>query len=35
MLQDLLNTFVETLTGFQFTRVDGTPVQIVSQGTTQ
>jgi len=28
MLQDLVNTFAETFTGFSFTRVDGTPVQI-------
>jgi hypothetical protein len=32
MLQDLVNTFTETFTGFQFTRLDGTPVSI-SKGT--
>ena len=31
MLQDLVNTFAESFTGFSFTRVDGTPVQISSQ----
>ncbi len=28
MLQDLVNTYAEDFTGFQFTRTDGTPVQI-------
>ena len=28
MLQDLVNTFGETFPGFNFTRIDGTPVQI-------
>ena len=31
MLQDLVNTYAETFTGFSFTRVDGTPVQISPQ----
>jgi hypothetical protein len=31
MLQDLVNTFAEDFTGFKFTRVDGTPVQITGQ----
>jgi len=31
MLQDLVNTFAEDFTGFRFTRVDGTPVQISVQ----
>ena len=30
MLQDLVNTYAEDFTGFKFTRVDGTPVQILS-----
>lgn len=33
LLQDLVNTFAEDFTGFRFTRVDGTPVQISAQGT--
>jgi hypothetical protein len=33
MLQDLVNTFAEDFTGFRFTRVDGTPVQISVQET--
>jgi membrane-associated phospholipid phosphatase len=28
MLQDVANTFAEDFTGFRFTRVDGTPVQV-------
>jgi PAP2 superfamily len=32
MLQDLVNTYAESFTGFQFTRLDGTPVSI-SKGT--
>ena len=32
MLQDLVNTFAEDFTGFRFTRVDGTPVQISPRG---
>lgn len=35
MLQDLVNTFAEDFTGFKFTRVDGTPVEIASQSVTQ
>ena len=31
MLQDLVNTFAEEFTGFKFTRVDGTAVQISTQ----
>jgi hypothetical protein len=30
-LQDLVNTFTEDFEGFQFTRLDGTPVQITKQ----
>jgi len=33
MLQDYVNTFAESFTGFKFTRVDGTPVTI-SKGTS-
>jgi hypothetical protein len=33
MLQDFVNTFAEDFAGFQFTRVDGTPVQISVQET--
>jgi PAP2 superfamily len=33
MLQDLVNTFAEDFTGFRFSRVDGTPVQISVQET--
>jgi hypothetical protein len=33
MLQDYVNTFAETFTGFSFTRVDGTPVKIVPSAT--
>lgn len=29
MIQDLVNTYTESFAGFQFTRLDGTPVQIV------
>jgi hypothetical protein len=35
MLQDYVNTFAETFTGFSFTRVDGTPVKIVPQTAAQ
>ena len=31
LLQDVADTFAETFSGFQFTRLDGTPVQISSQ----
>ncbi len=34
MLQDLVNTCAEDFTGFKFTRVDGTPVEILVQGAT-
>jgi hypothetical protein len=30
-MQDLVNTFTETFSGFQFTRLDGTVVQITQQ----
>jgi hypothetical protein len=33
MLQDYVNTFAEDFAGFSFTRVDGTPVKISSQGS--
>jgi hypothetical protein len=33
MLQDFVNTFAEDFTGFRFTRVDGTPVQISARET--
>lgn len=33
MLQDLVNTCAETFTGFQFTRLDGTPVSISKSST--
>ena len=33
MLQDYVNCFAETFSGFSFTRVDGTPVRIRSSGT--
>jgi hypothetical protein len=35
MLQDLVDTFAEDFTGFKFTRVDGTPVEIANQSVTQ
>jgi hypothetical protein len=34
MLQDLILTFTEDFTGFQFTRLDGTPVQVTRNGAT-
>jgi hypothetical protein len=34
MLQDLVNTCTETYTGFQFTRLDGTPVSILKSGAS-
>ena len=34
MLQDLVNTCTETYPGFQFTRLDGTPVSIVKSGAS-
>jgi hypothetical protein len=34
MMQDLVNTFTEDFTGFEFTRMDGTSVQICKSCTT-